>query len=340
MSKRKNLINLSEFTDENNKKATNKKQTAEKKLSNQEKYIQDLEKKAEKRKQPTSRKRVISPKQAKKAAGTEGEAKAFRMISKIEPQRRKGRYNIYINDEFAFGVDEEVLLKFNLNKGMHVTSALQKEIEADESYYKAFQKTLNYLSYSLRSKKQIRDYLQKNEFEHYSERMIVQLEEMRLLDDLNYAESYVRTMANINRKGPRNVEQDLKQRGIAEADIMTALDGYSYEQQLENALYLAEKKWNKTQNSSTFESIQKVKQYIVNKGYSFEIADEVIEQLDTEKDEAVEYEALVKQAEKAIRRYARKHEGYELTQRLKAYLYSKAYPTELINRYLDERELE
>lgn len=265
--------------------------------------------------------------------------KTFRMISKIEPQKRKGRYNVYINDMFAFGVDEEVLLRFELKKGLHVTPELQKEIEAEDTFAKAYSKTLNYLSHSLRTEKQIRDYLVKNEIDIYTDRIIGTLKELKLIDDLIYSESYVRTMANVNQKGPRNIEQDLKQRGVSEHTIMDALMEYPEEQQLENAIDLAEKKWTKTKNSSTFESIQKVKQYLVNKGYNFEQADQAISTIDTEKDQDEEYRSLEKQAEKAYKRYARKYEGYELNQRLRAFLYSKGFQNELINRYLEEREI-
>lgn len=265
--------------------------------------------------------------------------KSFRMISKVETQKRKGRYNIYINEEFAFGVDEEVLLKFELKKGLHVSKELQKRIESEDSFYKAYQKTLNYLSYTLRTEKQIKDYLIKHEIDLYTDRIVETLKEMKLLDDLNYAESYVRSMANVNRKGPRNIEQDLKQRGVSENDILDALEEYPEEQQLENAIHLAEKKWAKMRNSSSFESIQKVKHYLVNKGYSFEFADKAIEEIDTEKDSDEEYLALEKQADKAHRRYSRKYEGYQLSQRLRAFIYSKGFPNELINRYFEEREL-
>lgn len=264
--------------------------------------------------------------------------KSFRMISKIEPQKAKGRYNVFISDQFAFGVDEEVLIKFELRKGLHVTPELQKEIEQEDSYFKAYQKTLNYLSYSLRSEKQIRDYLKKNELEHFTDRMITQLKSLHFIDDLNYAQSYVRTMANINKKGPHNIQQELFRRGITEDKIMTALDEYPYELQLANAIELADKQWQKMKKHSEFESVQKVKKFLVNKGYSFEIAEEAISEINTQKDEEIEYKALITQAEKAERRYSRKYEGYELSQRLKSYLYSKAFPAELINRYIDERE--
>ncbi|SHE44896.1 regulatory protein [Atopostipes suicloacalis DSM 15692] len=304
MSNEKNLINLG--------KENKKKENKQVKKSNE--------------KQSNSKKDVSS--------------KSFRMISKIEPQKRKGRYNVYINDDFAFGIDEEVLIKFELNKGLHVTKELQEKIENEDSYYKAYQKTLNYLSYSLRSEKQIRDYLAKHELYHFSDRMIEQLKSMRLIDDLNFAQSYVRSQANINQKGPRNIEQDLKQKGIKEEFILTALDEYPYEQQLENAISLASKKWGQTSKNSEIESVQKVKAYLLNKGYTFDLVNEAITAIDTEKDNEVEYNALVKQGDKAARRYSRKYEGYELTQRLKGYLYNKGYPTELINRYMDEREME
>lgn len=282
------------------------------------------------------------PKKAKKIAKPVkdlADGKSFRLISKIEPQKRRGRYNVFINDQFAFGVDEEVLLRFELKKGLHITTELQKKIENEESFYKAYSRVLNYLSYSLRTEKQICDYLAKHELNHFEDRIIEKLKAVKLIDDLIYAESYVRTMANVNQKGTRNIIQDLKMRGVSENEILDALEEYPEEQQLENAIQLAEKKWAKTKKSSTFDSIQKTKQYLVNKGYSFEIADQAIEAIDTEKDEDEEYEGLEKQAEKALKRYSRKYKGYELSQRLRAFLYSKGYANELINRYVDERDL-
>ena len=335
MTKKGKLINLAGRSETKNKE----EKITEPELTKQEQFIRDLEEQAKQKKsaeQTTGKVNSVKPVKRKNTR----DEKSFRMISKITPQKRSGRYNIFINDTFAFGVDEEVLLKFNLVKGLHVTKELQEKIESEESYYNAYQRTLNYLTYSLRSEKQIRDYLKKHEMDQYSDRMVEHFKKLKLLDDLNYAESYVRTMANVNRKGPLNVEMDLKQRGISDDKILTALEEYSYEQEFENAYYLAEKRWQRTKKDSRVQAIQKVKQYLVGKGYSFEIANEVIDQMDTDKDEDAEYDALVKQADRAIRRYSRKHEGYELSQRLKRFLYSKSFPSDLINRFMDERELE
>lgn len=317
MTEKKNLINLRNTSDQDKPKEI--KQKVKYKTYEEPKKTQPVKKEPEQEKH---------------------EMKSFRMISKIEPQKRQGRYNIFINDEFAFGVDEEVLLHFELKKGLHIDAELQKQIESEETFYKAYSKVLNYLSYSMRTEKQIKDYLIKHEFKHFTDRMIEKLNAMRLIDDLMFSESYVRTMANVNQKGPSNIMQDLKMKGVSENDILDALEEYTEEQQLENAIDLAEKQWNKSKNRSQFESTQKVKQYLVGKGYSFQIADEAIESIDTEKDEDEEYKALLKQADKAYKRYARKYKDYDLTQRLRAFLYSKGFPNELINRYIDEKEAE
>src|SRR5699024_11640148 len=100
---------------------------------------------------------------------------------------------------------------------------------------------------------------------------------------------------NINQKGPRNIEQDLKKKGIKEDFILIALDEYPYEQQLENAISLSSKKWGQTSKNSQIESVQKVKAYLLNKGYTFDLVNEAITAIDTEKDNEVEYNALEKQ---------------------------------------------
>ncbi|MDY3702578.1 MAG: recombination regulator RecX, partial [Limosilactobacillus coleohominis] len=45
-------------------------------------------------------------------------------ITKIEAQKRKGRYNVYLDGKFAFPVAESVLIKFRLMKGV--------ELDADQ----------------------------------------------------------------------------------------------------------------------------------------------------------------------------------------------------------------
>ncbi len=50
-------------------------------------------------------------------------------ISKIERQKKNPqRYSIFIEEAYAFGIDEQVLLSFAIRKGMTLTEKLIEEI--------------------------------------------------------------------------------------------------------------------------------------------------------------------------------------------------------------------
>lgn len=262
------------------------------------------------------------------------------VITKIQSQKKKGRYNIFLDEEYAFPVDEALIVKHLLRKGMEVSSEFQQILQTEDTFRKAYQRSLNYLSYGLRSEKEVRDDLIEKEFEEYVFDVIQKLKEQRLINDLEYAKSYVRTAANLNRKGPRTIQNELKQRGIDELKIEEAMPEYPFEDQMENAVKLAEKQWAKTKRQSQRETLQKVKQFLMQKGFSTDVINIAVETIDTEKEADEEYDALVLQGEKAWGRYARKAEGYELIQKTKAYLFNKGYPSELIQRFIDQKEEE
>ena len=143
-------------------------------------------------------------------------------ITSIQAQKRPGRYNIYLGEEYAFPVDEELIIKYMLHKGMVLSPAFQEELKVEDVSRKAYQRALNYLSYGLRSEKEVRDDLKEKEFEEQADEVIERLKEQRLIDDLEYAKSFVRTSANLNRKGPSVIQNELFRRGIDKLSIEEA----------------------------------------------------------------------------------------------------------------------
>ncbi|WP_373821058.1 RecX family transcriptional regulator, partial [Jeotgalibaca porci] len=199
---------------------------------------------------------------------------------------------------------------------------------------------VDYLSYGLRSEKEVRTKLREQEIpEIYIEPALQRLRDQKYIDDLIYGESYTRTMMTINRKGPRVIAQELKQKGLDEPTIMTALDQNPENVQLENALALAEKTLRKQSWVSSREGGQKTRLYLQQKGFDKEIIQQVFEEVETEKSAEDELGALRVQGDKAWVRYARKAEGRALVQKVRASLYQKGFANELINTYIEEKEL-
>lgn len=272
-----------------------------------------------------------------KEAFPQKEARKSREITKIQAQKKKGRYNIFIDGKYAFPVAEDVLIKFGLYKGMEVSPALEKEINQADDYAKAYARAVNYLSYGLRSAKQVKDDLIEKDFIDQADDVVSQLQDQGYINDMEFAKAYTRTAARINRKGPKTIEQDLIKKGLSRPEIEAGLSEYSDEEKLENALKLTEKQLKKSANRSNRQTQEKIRLHLMQKGFDREIIDQVFFDMETEKDSEAEYEALKKQADKAWRRYS-KFDRREQIQKTKANLYQKGYPMDLIQAYLDEKE--
>ena len=163
-------------------------------------------------------------------------------ITAIQAQKRKGRYNIFIDGRYRFPVSEEVLIQFRLHKDQEITNDQIQAITDADSISKAYNKALDYLSYQLRTEKEIIQYLQQHEFTDFQiEPVLQRLRAQGYINDLEYAKSYVRTIAKTSDKGSKVITQNLRKKGILENDIETALDEFPFEDQLQNSIKIAQK---------------------------------------------------------------------------------------------------
>ena len=61
----------------------------------------------------------------------------MKKITKIEAQKRKGRYNVYLDGQYAFPVAESVLIKYRLMKGMELDQNQIAQVTTDDQIAKA-----------------------------------------------------------------------------------------------------------------------------------------------------------------------------------------------------------
>lgn len=259
-------------------------------------------------------------------------------ITSITAQKRPGRFNVFLDGNYAFSVSEEVLVKFQLSKGKELDSTDLEEIFKADDLSKALNKALDYLSYSLRTEKETRQKLAKEGLEDdIIENVVKKLTKMKLLNDSEYAKSYVRTMAKTTDKGPRLIANSLKEKGINLCDTEDALLEYPAEMQLKNALKVAKKTVAKSKKKSFNECNQKITQALLNKGYSSELASQVRQSLNLTKDVDQEHENLRLETEKLWH----KNSSIDLKKRrnkIKAALFRKGFDLYECDRILDELE--
>lgn len=258
-------------------------------------------------------------------------------ITKVQAQKAKNRFNIYINDEYAFPVDDNLLVQYRLIKGKELTKEEIEELREKGELSKGYQAALHYLNFKMRSEKEIVDYLKKKEHQSI-EPIIEKLKTNRLINDEEYAKSFVRTNSLLKLEGPKKIERTLFTKGLSKGDVLTGLDEYSGDKQQENASKLAEKVVNRQRNKSSREMTQKIREQLMTHGFDSDVIQTTLDELEIDQSDDEEYEALEMQGEKAWTRYSRKHSGYDLISRTKTFLYSKGYPREMIDRFIEEKE--
>ena len=259
------------------------------------------------------------------------------IITKITTQKKRtDRYNIFIDEKYAFSVDEDVLLKFELKKGKEIDSFLISQIQYQDDIQKAYSSALGYLAYRMRSEAEVRLFLKKKEIEEaLINETVHKLYRFHYLNDEDFAKAYVRTHVSGGNKGPITLQLELKEKGIRENIIQEALLEYPFEVQVEHAKHLAEKSMKKEKNVSERALKQKLEQMLIRKGFNRDCIKISLEDVQIEKDDEEQWDSLCFHAEKIVRRY-RAYEGFTFQQKVKQALYRKGFPLELIDRYLDE----
>lgn len=259
-------------------------------------------------------------------------------ISKIEAQKRQDRYNVYLDGHYAFPVAESVLVKFRLMRGVELDKDQVAAITTADQQARAYGKILDYLSYQMRSEsevlKKLRDLETPAEF---VEPIMAKLRDQHLVDDQQYARSYVRTMMTTTLKGPGGIRQQLRLKKVGENEIETALQEFPPADCLANASKLARKLFKRYHNQPEFRREQKVRQGLMMKGYSGEVYDQIKAAVTPEADPDQENALLVAQAEKVWRRYHR-YTGLDRERHFKQAMFRKGFDLDAVQRWLDEKQ--
>ncbi|MGX7106584.1 RecX family transcriptional regulator [Hutsoniella sourekii] len=271
-------------------------------------------------------------------------------ITKIEQQAKaKDRYSVYVDDKFWLGVGEEVLIHFALHKGQILDQAAKEKIQAAEFNHKVYSQAIHYLSYGLRSIKEVKDYLAKgrtdriaNQASDYQDDQVVdavidKLIDQGYLNDLAYGQSYVRTLATVNRKGSRQIYRDLIAKGLSDHEIEEALLEYSQDQEIENLNYQAEKYARSKKKLTAKMLSQKLKHHLMAKGFPNDLINAYLSDRNQENSESEEH-LLEEMAAKEYRKRSRRDRGWTLKQKLVQALYRKGFNMDQIQTWINQHE--
>ena len=215
------------------------------------------------------------------------EVSVLKIITKITRQKNNPeRYNIFLNEEYAFAVDEGTLIKFALTKGKALEPFEIDEIAYEDEIAKAFNKGLQFLAFQMRSEHEVKSKLLKaGHGEAVVMEAIQKLGKIGLLNDETYSKALLETKKRTMKKGPRAIRQDMQKKGIDRKLQDQVLTSFSHEEQLELALSLAEKEVRSGARKTPAQLKQKIQDLLMRKGYSYSIVSEVFEKIQFERED-------------------------------------------------------
>lgn len=264
------------------------------------------------------------------------------VITKITQQKKDSeRYNIFLDEKYAFSVDESVLVKFGLTKGMTLEDWSIDDMVYEDEIRKAFNRALHYLGFRMRSEHEVKKKLLDAGYgEAVVREAIVKLRNLGFLNDETFSEALLQTQKNASHKGPRAIRQELQKKGIGKELQAQVLESYSEEEQLQIATKLAEKAADANRSGAPTQVKQKIQNALLRKGYSFDIIKQAMENIDFEREED-EWDSITDSiGEKAWRRYSSKFNGRNLRDRVKQAMYQKGIPLDRIEAFIEKKENE
>ncbi len=167
-------------------------------------------------------------------------------ISALEPQKRKGRLNVFVDGQFILGVGENVAADLGLRVGREMTPEKLRETAGAEEVHKAMEAALGLLDVRARATREIKTRLALKGYEEdVIQKVLAKLVRMELLDDAQFAAQWVQAKTRVEGSRPmgrRRLSQELFQKGVSKEEVTEALEKVTDDAELELARAAARKK--------------------------------------------------------------------------------------------------
>ncbi len=201
-------------------------------------------------------------------------------VTKIEPQKRNPkRWSVFLEDKFAFGLDEEVLYRYGLKTGQKLEQREVEKIIHSEIQKEAKEQSLRFLSYRMRSEKEVRDKLKSKGFaKDIIEKVIEDLKRVSLLDDYEFASAWIRDRLSNNPRGKALLKQELYKKGIKQEIIEKTLKEYLADEARELGLAkkLLDKRIKRYENLEPNVAKRRMSDFLLRRGFSYDIVKQAI----------------------------------------------------------------
>ena len=204
------------------------------------------------------------------------------VITSIKQQKAKNRVNVYLDDKFGFGIDLDNFVLLHLKVNQELTDEEVEKVVRKAEFQKTLDKLLRFATLRPRSEKEVIEYFRRKKVhESMHEELLEKLRHFELLDDLKFAKWWVDQRTNFKPKPKRILKIELTKKGIVKEIIENVL-GETAMDEGKMAKELLARKAYKWKNLEPRVAHQKMSQYLVGKGFAWDVISKIIGEIEDE----------------------------------------------------------
>lgn len=200
-------------------------------------------------------------------------------ITAITPQKHDPkRCNIEVDGRFFCGMQLLTVMEHRLKVGTAVTEESLSALQLAGEKQTALDKALTHISASMKTEREIRDYLRRKGYlQDVSDYVVEKMKGYGYLDDAAYARAYAESAGK--RKGGRLIRMELRKKGVSDEAIDGALGSLEEGGAAEAALqkYMRGKPADK-------KTMQKAYAHLISRGFDYDTARDALRAVFSEED--------------------------------------------------------
>lgn len=186
--------------------------------------------------------------------------------------------------EMKIYIHSEIIRKYNVAKGMELSEEEADRLIYENDLRRARERALYLMESRDHSYRELFDKLEKNYSEDICFEVCNRLAEIGVINDRRYAEKLCRQLFEVKKLGRYRVKQEMRLRGLGAEIIEEAMENFSEEDEpFERLEKLVEQKYERYLTDR--KGVEKVKNALARKGYSFGEIKEVLDLYDMDFDD-------------------------------------------------------
>lgn len=199
-------------------------------------------------------------------------------ITAIKQQaKRAGRFSVFVDEKYAFSLSESALLEQKVRIGQEITAEELRGFKQASQFDKAYNLVLGYVARRQRSEWELRDYFRRKDIdEDAGERILMRLKDFGYVNDEKFARAWVENRRLLKPMSKRRLRLELRQKHVADDIIAKVLEEDEMSDH-DTLAALVEKKRRQTR----YQDDQKLMQYLVRQGYSYDDVKSVLKPTDS-----------------------------------------------------------